>query len=324
MATNMLRACARKISAFHERFASGFGRKEARAHALVYLKGLILGEGRKNVERMALRFATAPDGSPATQNEVVALQEFLTLSPWQAREVQRKIQLTFAEELVPSCSQWSIGTVGVVDESAFVKSGQESCGVKRQWCGRLGKKENCRAGVFLIGVTPAGSALLEHQLYLPHEWARDRRRRKQTRVPQDVSFQTKPQIAIEQTRRVRANGEVQFDWITADELYGRNGDFMDALEADEQRSVLETPVNTLVWTEDPATQQRAWCGNGRPPKNPRRDSVQSVKAVAESLPDDAWRMLKLRDGAKGPLPSTSPRSASGPCATRSRDRRSGC
>lgn len=301
MATNRVRACARKITAFHERFASGFRRKEARAHSLVYLKGLILGEGRKNVERIALRFATAGDGSPAGQNEVVALQEFLTLSPWQAQEVQRKIQLTFVEELVPSTKDWSIGTVGVVDESAFVKSGNESCGVKRQWCGRLGKTENCQVGVFLVGVTPAGTALLDHQLYLPEEWARDRRRRKKTHVPKEIPFQTKPQIAVEQIRRTRANGHVQFDWITADELYGRNGDFLDALEADGQRYVVETAVNTVVWTKDPATQMRPWCGNGRPPTNPRRDSVKSVEEVAESLPGDAWQTLQLREGAKGPL-----------------------
>jgi SRSO17 transposase len=301
MATNRVRACARKITGFHERFASDFGRKEARRHALVYLKGLILGTGRKNVERIALRFAEGPGGTKPGQKDVVAMQEFLTLSPWQAQEVQRKIQLTFAEELVPSTKDWSIGTVGVVDESAFVKSGSESCGVKRQWCGRLGKKENCQVGVFLVGVTPAGTALLDHQLYLPEEWAHDRQRRKKTRVPEEITFRTKPEIATGQIRRVRANGHVAFDWITADELYGRNGDFLDSLEADGQRYVVEVPANTVVWMKDPATQQRAWCGNGRPPKNPSRESVQSVQGLAESLPTAVWQVLQLREGAKGPL-----------------------
>lgn len=301
MATNRVRACAKKVTCFHQRFESCFGRTEAKAHSLVYLQGLILGEGRKNVERIALRFSTARDGSPPTQNEVVALQEFLTLSPWQVRRVQEKIQEVFAEELVPSTSGWSLGTVGVVDESAFVKRGPESCGVARQWCGRLGKKENCQVGVFLIGVTPAGTALLDHQLYLPKVWVADRTRRKKTRVPKEVQFQTKPQIATGQIRRTRAAGRVTFDWITADELYGRDGNFLDTLERDGQRYVVETPVNTSVWTEDPSTQMRSWCGNGRPPKNPRRDSVCSVRSVADSLPPAAWQVLQLRDGAKGPL-----------------------
>jgi SRSO17 transposase len=301
MATNRVRACAKKVTCFHQRFESCFGRIEAKAHSLVYLHGLILGEGRKNVERMALRFSTARDGSPPTQNEVVALQEFLTLSPWQARSVQEKIQDVFADELVPSTSAWPLGTVGVVDESAFVKSGVESCGVARQWCGRLGKQENCQVGVYLLGVTPAGTALLDHGLYLPKAWAADRTRRRKTRVPREVTFQTKPAIAAEQIRRTRAAGHVTFDWITADELYGRDGNFLDALEEDGQRYVVEVPVNTSVWTEDPSTQMRTWCGSGRPPKNPRRDSVRSVKNVAESLPAAAWQVLQLREGAKGPL-----------------------
>lgn len=301
MATNGVRACARNLSKFHGRFASDFGRREARCHSFVYLRGLLLGEGRKNVERIALRFATASDGGLAGQNEVVALQEFLTLSPWDHQDVQRNVQAVFSEELVPSCTQWSIGTVGVVDESGFQKSGPESCGTKRQWCGRLGKEENCQVGVFLVGVTPAGTALLDHQLYLPKEWAADRARRKRTRVPKEVRFQTKPQIASAQIRRVRAGGKVGFDWITADELYGCNGDFLDALEADGQRYVVEVPVSTVVWTEDPATQMRPWCGNGRPPTNPRRDSVRNVKAIAESLPAKTWKTLQLREGAKGPL-----------------------
>ena len=195
MATNIPRAAGRKLAAYHARFATQFGRYEARQHALVYLKGLILGEGRKSVERIALRFASGKDGEPATQNEVVALQEFLTCSPWDHLELQREVQAIFAEELVPTTSQWPLGTVGVVDESAFVKSGTQSCGVKRQWCGRLGKKENCQVGVFLVGVTPAGSALLDHQLYLPSEWASDQRRRRKTRVPREIQFQTKPEIA---------------------------------------------------------------------------------------------------------------------------------
>jgi SRSO17 transposase len=301
MATNRVRACARKVTCFHERFESCFGRTEAKAHSLVYLQGLILGEGRKNVERIALRFSTARGGGPPTQNEVVALQEFLTLSAWQARSVQEEIQAVFAEEFVPSTSAWALGTVGVVDESAFVKSGSESCGVARQWCGRLGKKENCQVGVFLVGVTPAGTALLDHGLYLPKAWAADRARRRKTRVPQEVKFQTKPEMATEHIRRTRAAGHVTFDWITADEQYGRDGQFLDALERDGQRYVVETPVNTSVWTQDPSTQMRSWCGNGRPPKNPRRESVRSVKSVAESLPPAAWQVLQLREGAKGPL-----------------------
>jgi SRSO17 transposase len=95
---------------------------------------------------------------------------------------------------VPSTTEWPIGTVGVIDESGFVKQGTHSVGVQRQYCGRVGKRENWQVGVFLIGVTPAGSALLEQQLYLPEAWASDAARRDETSIPEDIVFRTKPQI----------------------------------------------------------------------------------------------------------------------------------
>jgi SRSO17 transposase len=260
-----------------------------------------LGEGRKNVERMALRFSEPTDGGPVSQKDVVALQRFLTDSPWDHGAVQRELQAQFAEELVPSTASWSIGTVGVIDESGFVKRGTESVGVKRQWCGRLGKEENCQVGVFLVGVTPSGTALLDHQLYLPQEWAQEATRREETRVPSEVAFQTKPQIAATLLARTRDTGHVRFDWVIADETYGQNGEFLDALEAAGQRYVVEVPVTTTVWTVDPAGQIPPYGGTGRRPSRPRRDEVRSVKQVADALPPDAWRAMQLREGAKGPL-----------------------
>jgi SRSO17 transposase len=162
MAKAMVRAATDRLDESHRRYAECFGRCEARGHSRTYLRGLLLTEGRKNVERIAMRFAARPDGGRVAQKEVVALPRFLTESPWDHGEVQRELQAQFAEELAPSTAQWPIGTVGVIDESGFVKRGTESVGVKRQWCGRLGKEENCQVGVFLVGVTPTGTALLDH------------------------------------------------------------------------------------------------------------------------------------------------------------------
>jgi len=301
MTTNILRAVARELVSFHRRFAPLFGRKEARQHSFTYLRGLLLAKGRKCVERIALQFCRSPGGEPVSQKEVVAMQGFITASPWEANDVQQEIQAAFAEELAPSTWQWSLGTVGVIDESSFVKSGSESCGVKRQYCGRLGKKENCQVGVFLLGVTPAGCACLDQQLYLPEEWAKSRKRRKKTRVPKGIKFQTKPQVAEELVGRTIAGGHVAFDWLTADELYGRNEALLDALEEMEQRYLVEVPCNTTVWTVDPATEIPPYSGGGRRPTNPRRDSVRQVRQIAAELPESAWQTLKLREGTKGPL-----------------------
>ena len=305
MTTDELRAAAGELVHLHERFAPLFGRKEPRSQALIYLHGLLLAPGRKSAEPMALVFGE-PDDEGISQKQVLGLQRFLTYSPWDFQGVQREIQAVFAEELVPSTAEWSIGTVGVIDESGFVKQGTHSVGVQRQYCGRVGKKENCQVGVFLVGVTPAGSALLEEQLYLPETWASDAERREETAVPNEITFQTKPQIGIELLRRTRGNGLLQFDWITADELYGHNGEFLDDLEALQQRYVVEVPVNTTVWTVDPQTrvpphEGRRGPAATRPPRDDERAYVRAVRDLAAHLPPSAWQVLQLRTGAKGPL-----------------------
>jgi SRSO17 transposase len=300
MTTYELRATARELVQLHQRFAPLFGRKEARAQSLVYLNGLLLASGRKSAEPMALAFGQ-PDDEGISQNQVLALQRFLTCSPWSGQDVQREVQAIFAQRLVPSTIDWPIGTIGVIDESGFVKKGTESVGVKRQYCGRVGKKENCQVGVFLVGVTPAGTALLEQQLYLPRCWASAGERRKKAGVPKETQFQTKPQIGIELLRRTQTHGLVKFDWLIADEFYGHNGVFLDGLEQMQQRYVVEVPVNTTVWTVDPQTQVPPHRGRGPCPTRPKRDHVRSVRDIVSDLPASAWRVLQLRAGAKGPL-----------------------
>src|SRR4029077_12194721 len=220
----------------------------------------------------------------------------LTYSPWDSHSIHREIQAIFAERLVPSTADWPIGTVGVIDESGFVKKGTESVGVQRQYCGHVGKKENCQMGVFLVGVTPAGSALLDQQLYLPRSWASDGKRRAKTAVPENISFQTKPQIGIELLRRTRIHGLVKFDWVIADEFYGHNGTFLERLEQMHQRYVVEVPSNTTVWTVDPQTQVPAHAGRRGPvatlpPRDRVRQYVRSVRDLAQSLPATAWQIL---------------------------------
>jgi SRSO17 transposase len=258
---------------------------------------------RKSVEPIALQFARRRDGTAATQNEVVALQGFLTHSRWEAGDVFREIQAVFAEELVPTTKDWSLGTVGVIDESGFEKAGTESVGVASQYCGRLGKTDNCQVGVFLVGVTPGGTAALDAQLFLTETWAADRKRRKKTRVPKNIKFQTKPQIAAEMIRRTRAAGNVLPDWIVADSLYGASGPFLDDLEELNQRYLVEVKKNTLVWTVDPATLPGSTPGPKMRKKlgSYRYREVRSVEEVAADLPADAWRPLNLREGSNGPL-----------------------
>lgn len=302
MTPQRLRAAASRLDTMHCRYCDCFGRAEAREHSRVYVRGLLLCEQRKTCEAIALRFATPRDGRSPDRREVQAVQHFLTASPWDYHRVQATTQAIFAEELAPSAAGSPVGVVGVIDESGDEKSGRHSCGAGTQWFGRLGKTEVCQVGVFLVGVVPQGAALLDHQLFLPEDWARDQARRKKTHVPRHIRFRTKPQIAIEMIERTLANGHVKFDWITADSLYGKSSDFLDSLERRQQKYVVETASNITFWTCDPATQIPAPSSQGGPrPTRPTRDSVRSAEAIAAALPASAWQPIKLREGAKGPL-----------------------
>jgi SRSO17 transposase len=296
MTEDDVRAAAERLVQFHERFAPLFGREQAQDHAYTYVKGLMVCPERTSIEPIALNVG---DG------KVSALQEFINIAPWDHDDVQAELQAVFGDELVPTAADSPIGTVGVVDESGFAKKGDHSAGVARQHNGRLGKEDNCQVAVFLVGVTPGGAALLDHQLYVPEtgceagEVAAERRQG--VHIPETVAFRTKPQIAAGLIRQTVALGIVSLDWITADEEYGKNGAFLDELERLEPRYVVEVPVSTTVWTEDPASCVPPYGGRGRVPTRPTRAAVASVAAVASGLGRRAWRTLEVRQGAKGPL-----------------------
>jgi SRSO17 transposase len=296
MTPDDVRAAAEQLVQFHERFAPLFGKEPAQDHAYDYLKGLMTCPERKSVEPIALLVG---------HGDASGLQKFLGAGPWPYDDVQAEAQSLFVDELAPSAAGSPVGTVGVVDESAFTKKGTHSAGVARQHNGRLGKEDNCQVGVFLVGVAPGGAALLDHQLFLPEPWCEPTRqakdRRDQAHIPEDVAFRTKPRIAADLIRNVAVLGTVVLDWVVADEEYGRAGHFLDELELLEQRYVLEVPVTTTVWTADPATCVPAYSGRGRVPTAPARDAVRTVAALAAELPASAWRALRVRAGAVGPL-----------------------
>jgi SRSO17 transposase len=295
MTPDDVRAAAEQLVQFHRRFAPLFGKEQAQDHAYTYLKGLMCCPERKSIEPIALCTGTG---------QVSGLQKFLAVAPWDAGDVQDEVQAVFADELAPSAAGTPIGTVGVIDESGFSKKGTKSAGVARQHNGRLGKEDNCQVGVYLIGVAPAGSALLGHRLYLHKSWYEGdeaARRREEAHIPEDLPFRTKPQIAGELVRDVVVTGVVGLDWVTADEEYGQNGELLDELEELGQRYVMEVPTTTTVWTADPASCIPPHSGRGRRPRRPSREAVRSVAAVAAGLPAAAWRRLQVREGAVGPL-----------------------
>jgi SRSO17 transposase len=295
MTPDDVRATAEQLVSFHSQFAPLFGKDPAQDHAHAYLTGLMACPERKSIEPIALN---------AGMGRVKGLQKFIAVAPWQYDDVQAEIQATVAERLAPPVASTSIGVVGVLDESAFTKKGTESAGVARQHNGRLGKEDNCQVGVLLIGVTPAGTALLDHQLYLPASWYEGNSaaaRRAKAHIPEGQPFRTKPEIAAGLVRDTAVLGAVELDWITADEEYGKNGGLLDELERLERRHVMGVPRNTTAWTVDPAMCVPGYPGRGQPPRRPTREAVRAVDAIAADLPADAWRSLQVREGAVGPL-----------------------
>src|SRR5450631_4443074 len=154
MTPDDVRAAAEQLIHFHDRFAPLFGKAQAQEHAYDYIKGLMVCPERKSVEPIALLVG---------HGDVSGLQKFVGAAPWAYDDVMAEAQSLFADELAPSAADSPIGVVGVIDESAFSKKGLHSAGVARQHNGRHGKEDNCQVGVYLIGVTPAGQALLDHR-----------------------------------------------------------------------------------------------------------------------------------------------------------------
>jgi SRSO17 transposase len=189
----------------------------------------------------------------------------------------------------------------ILDGSDFPKQGNESVGVKRQWCGQLGKTANCQAGVFL------GYTLLHRRLYMPEEWlAADAyaERRKRCGVPATLRFQTKPQLGLEMLQQVAQAGALSFRWLTCDEAFGRDSKFLDQAAA-YAYVFAEVPQDTQVWQSRPLTAVPAWSGRGRKPTNERiaPDTLapQTVAELAAALPASAWSQQTIKEGSKGPI-----------------------
>jgi len=195
----------------------------------------------------------------------------------------------------------------IADGSDFPKQGQEAVGVKRQWCGELGKKANCQAGVFLGYASSKGYTLLNRRLYLPEEWVNDEayaERRRTCGVPKDIEFKTKPELVLEMVQAVHAAGTLRYRWLTCDEAFGRDTAFLDRV-GQLVWYYAEVPHDTRVWLSLPATAVPDWSGRGPKPTREKlladEPPPQTVEAIAATLPDEAWSRHTIKEGEKGPI-----------------------
>lgn len=282
------------LTEYLHQFDGCFGRITARQHLDTYVQGQLGDQLRKSVEPMADAAGVPPRN----------LQEFLSLYRWDESAMRDKLQQRVAARHGQEHS------VGILDETSFLKKGDRTACVQRQHCGVVGKTENCVVSVHLGYATPDFHTLLDGELYLPEEtWHEDRDRCRAAGIPEDVVYRPKWQIGLEEIRRARANG-IRFAWMTFDEGYGGKPPFLRGLDEIGQNYVGEVPVSFTAWTQPPAVLYREHANDrrGRPRKFPRlkvkNNPPVEVRHIASYSPlfrREPWQTYRVKEGHKGPM-----------------------
>lgn len=274
---------------FHARFADLFERSESREQAKKYLRGLLAQADRKNSWQMA---EAVGDRLPDR------MQRLLYRVPWDAEAARDRLQQFVIERFGDAEG------IGVVDETSFPKKGTHSVGVARQYLGAAGKVENGQVATVLSYAAKDAHVFLDRRLYLPEEWAWNKQRRAQARVPEEVRFATKPEQAIAMLEHAWAQG-VPMRWVTGDEVYGDSPRLRETIQAHGRFYVLAVSANTRVWKERPEVIAPQEQTGGRPRRAPHvapsAPSARLVSEVVASLPSHAWKRCAVMEGEKGPI-----------------------
>jgi len=296
--THTLEARERRFRDYVEQLAGALGHADRREPMRAYLTGLCLPGERKSIEPMAAR--VDPRHVRARHQ---SMHHFVANAPWEAAAMLRVARDWVLEPMARHgpVAAW------IVDDTAFPKKGQHSVGVARQYCGVLGKQDNCQVAVSVSVANEAVSVPVAYRLYLPESWARDRRRRRAAGVPEDVEFQPKWQIALAQIRALHAEG-VPPAPVLADAGYGDTTDFREALTAAGLLYAVGVKGETTVWRpgQAPVPPKPRRGGRGRPAIRLRRTGRHRpvrLKILAAALPAATWQTVTWREGTRGAMRS---------------------
>jgi SRSO17 transposase len=278
---------------FQSTFHDCFARSEPRAHFFDYMVGQFSKLERKSIEPMALQ---------VEGGTIRGMQRFISDVDWDEAQMRWNYHQLVAEEMGEPDG------VLMFDETGFVKKGADSVGVARQYCGTLGKVENCQVGVFAAYASRQGYALVDKRLFLPEAWWTDAyaARRTKCHVPDTLTFQSKPQLAATMLQAIAQEGLLPFKYVVADCLYGNSPDFLDAVDACVGITTLVAiPSETRCWLQRPQTQDKLYTYKGDvrakrvvvAPTN----APSSVAALAASLPASRWYQRTVSEGTKGPI-----------------------
>src|SRR5437899_1487589 len=274
---SLLKGVLTRLESFLQPFVETLLSPEQRTNAQHYVQGLLSDLDGKDAESIAYLHDRERQG----------LQKFIGQAELEHRPLVTELARQIGAELGEDDG------VLVFDPSAFAKKGTESVGVQRQWCGRLGKIENCQVGIYLGYVSRRDHALVDFRLFLPQEWAKRKRRREKAGVPKEIRFQTRHELMLEM---LDEHGSVlPHAWIAGDDELGRSSWFREQLRERNERYLLAVPSNTLVRDlkapEPPST----------PGQGPRKAPFQRVERWCAALPAAAWQEIEVRDGEQGPL-----------------------
>lgn len=277
---------------YHTEFAEFYYRMEQAHWGYKYLQGLMLPIERKAIQPMAL----ALEGG-----NIQAMQQFIGQGGWQDEPVLAKHRQLVGQTLGEADG------VFIIDGSGFPKKGEHSVGVARQWCGVLGKVENCQVGVFAAYASHQGYTLVDRRLYLPEEWfdQAHAERWQKCGIPEETTFQTKPELGLEMVQELVAEEHLPAQWVAVDEAFGRSTTFLDGVAQLDLWYLAEVPVNTEVWTQRPQTEVPVGSGQGRPPTHVRlkagEPTPQRVDVLANTIPADEWHPYLIKEGSQGPM-----------------------
>jgi SRSO17 transposase len=280
-----------EMGTYVEMFEPAFRRSEQLEWSKNYLLGLLGDASRKNVERIALELG----------ENVRSMQHFIGQSPWEQEPViaihQRLVGETLGE----------VDGVALIDESSVVKQGDDSVGVAAQYCGSVGKIANGQVGVYLGYASRKGYSLLDGQLFVPDEWFDEAHSERWSAcgVPEELVFQTKPEIGLELLKKAVKRGGLPFQWVAADELYGDSPAFRDGVAALNKWYFTEIKSNTPIWSVRPEVHVPVLKGRGRPPtrlrlRHPSERPTQ-VKELVTGISKEGWTRATIKEGSKGPI-----------------------
>src|SRR5712691_10495114 len=285
-----------ELRAYHAIYSPLFQRREQREAAHSYLQGLLATLPRKSIEPMVL----AVDG--VAPKAVRAMQSFISEGQWNDERLLHQHWKEVETDLGADDGML------MVDGSDFPKQGSHSVGVKRQYCGELGTRANCQAGVFVGYVSSQGYAVLDRRLYVPAEWLTDdayAERRRQCGLPPELTFKTKPALAQEMLAAIVKTQSLRCRWVVADEAFGCDTGFLEGVVGLGLWYFAEVPHPTRVWEARPATHVPPWRGRGRRPQRERlvegAPEARTVLEVAAALPIEAWTRQTIKEGSQGPM-----------------------